>query len=509
MSAENTHAELVPHVELVRIGKRFSGVQALQEITLWIERGTVHALVGENGAGKSTLGRIIAGAHAPDAGTMNVNGESVRYSSPHDALADGLTMIAQELTLVPLRSVIENVFLGNEASRFGVVVTRPMRTRYDELCRQAGFDLPADDPVGTLRIADQQKVEILRALARDAKLVVMDEPTAALTSDESARLLEIVRGLRAAGTTIVYVSHFLPEVLAIADTVTVLRDGRLIQTKPAASETPSTVVTAMLGRPMEMTFPEKTYPPADAAIVLSVRGLTRAPAFEDITFDVRAGEIVGLAGLIGSGRTEVARAIFGADRVEAGEVALQGNVLKIRSPRPAIRAGIAMLPESRKDQGLHMRSPIIQNVSLAHLADVSRGGVVLPLQERRKVEALTRRLDVRASRLGAWVSTLSGGNQQKVLFAKWLFQSPRALLADEPTRGVDVGAKRAIYQLIQALASDGMAVLLISSELEEVLGLAHRSLVIRSGRLVAEFDGRTATETDVLHAAFATGGVAA
>ena len=498
-----------PHVELVDVGKRFSGVQALQGITLAIERGTVHGLVGENGAGKSTLGRIIAGAHTPDAGTMRVDGTEVSYRAPRDALAHGVTMIAQDLTLVPRRSVLENVFLGNEASHFGVVVAHPMRERYDELCAQAGFDLPADDPVGTLRIADQQKVEILRALARDAKLVVMDEPTAALTSDESARLLEIVRGLRAAGTTIVYVSHFLPEVLSIADTVTVLRDGRLIHTKPAASETPASVVTAMLGRPMEMTFPDKVYPPADAQTILSVRGLTRLPAFEDISFDIRAGEIVGLAGLIGSGRTEVARAIFGADHFDSGEVAIGGKVLKIRSPRRAIRAGIAMLPESRKDQGLHMRSPIIQNVSLAHLDEVSRSGVILPLQERRRVEELTKRVDVRASRLGAWVSTLSGGNQQKVLFAKWLFQSPRALLADEPTRGVDVGAKRAIYQLIQTLAAEGLAVLLISSELEEVLGLAHRIIVIRGGQLVAEFDGRTATENDVLHAAFATGGIAA
>jgi rhamnose transport system ATP-binding protein len=337
----------------------------------------------------------------------------------------------------------------------------------------------------------------------------MDEPTAALTSDESERLLDIVRGLRRAGTTIVFVSHFLPEVLSIADTVTVLRDGRLIHTKPAASETPASVVTAMLGRPMEMTFPDKAYPPADAPTVLSVRGLTRRPAFADISFDIGAGEILGLAGLIGSGRTEVARAIFGADSFDGGEVILDGKTLKIRSPKGAIRAGIAMLPESRKDQGLHMRSPIIQNVSLAHLDEVSRTGVVLPREERRRVAELTKRVDVRATRLGAWVSTLSGGNQQKVLFAKWLFQSPRALLADEPTRGVDVGAKRAIYQLIHALAAEGLAVLLISSELEEVLGLAHRIIVIRSGRLVAEFDGRTATEDAVLHAAFATGGIAA
>ena len=258
-----------------------------------------------------------------------------------------------------------------------------------------------------------------------------------------------------------------------------------------------------------MTFPDKVYPPADAETILSVRGLTRRPVFEDISFDIKAGEIVGLAGLIGSGRTEVARAIFGADRFDDGEVELGGKVLKIRSPQGTIRAGIAMLPESRKDQGLHMRWPIVHNVSLAHLDEVTSGGVVLKRPERRRVEELTKRVDVRAARLSAWVSTLSGGNQQKVLFAKWLFRSPRVLLADEPTRGVDVGAKRAIYQLIQTLAAEGLAVLLISSELEEVLGLAHRIIVIRSGRLVAEFDGHTATENDVLHAAFATGGIAA
>ncbi len=498
-----------PHVELFDIGKRFAGVQALQGITLAIERGMVHALVGENGAGKSTLGRIIAGAHSPDAGSMRVDGEDVRFGSPRDALAHGVTMIAQELTLVPRRSVVENVFLGKETARLGVVVNAPMRARFRELCERAGFDLPADALVGTLRIADQQKVEILRALAREARLVVMDEPTAALTLDESERLLNIVRGLRQAGTTIVFVSHFLQEVLSIADTVTVLRDGRLVHTRPAENETPESIVTAMLGRSMQMTFPDKVFPPDDAPVVLSVRGLTRRPAFEDISFDVRAGEIVGLAGLIGSGRTEVARAIFGADRPESGEIELNGQRVRIRSPRGAIRTGIAMLPESRKDQGLHMRSSIVRNVSLAHLGDVSRVGVVMPIAERHKVEQLTEQVDVRASRLGAWVSTLSGGNQQKVLFAKWLFRPPLALLADEPTRGVDVGAKRAIYELVQRLAANGMAVLLISSELEEVLGLAHRILVIKSGRLAAEFDGRTATEDEVLHAAFATGGIAA
>jgi simple sugar transport system ATP-binding protein/ribose transport system ATP-binding protein len=497
-----------PLIRLEGVCKRFGGVQALNEISLSIVQGTVHALVGENGAGKSTLGKLIAGVHTPDAGTIEVEGRVARYSSPRDALADGVTIIAQELTLVPRRTIIENVFLGSERTRLGVVSRRSLRSRYRELCDRAGFSLPAGALVGGLRVAEQQKVEILRALAREARLIVMDEPTAALTGDESERLLETMRGLRAGGTTLIYVSHFLKEVLAIADTVTVLRDGRLIVTSPAANQTPDTLVTAMLGRSMEMTFPEKVVPAEDAPVVLSVRGLSSG-LVRDVSFDLRAGEIVGLAGLIGSGRTEVARAVFGADRRDSGEIVLDGQQVRIRSPKHAVRAGIAMLPESRKDQGLLMRGSIDHNVSLAHLGEVTTCGVVRKARERRKIDDLAQRVDVRASRLSAPVASLSGGNQQKVLFAKWLFRPPRVLIADEPTRGVDVGAKRGIYALIQSLADQGMAVLLISSEIEEVLGLSHRVLVLRGGRLVGEFDGRTATEDDVLHAAFATAEAAA
>jgi simple sugar transport system ATP-binding protein/ribose transport system ATP-binding protein len=501
-------AEPVPHVALDGISKRFGGVQALADISLEIAAGMIHALVGENGAGKSTLGKIVAGVYTPDTGTMLIEGEAVSYHSPRDALADGVTMIAQELMLVPQRSVIENVFLGSAPNRRGVVTTRPMNGQYADLCARAGFDLPAEATVGALRVADQQKVEILRALARDARLIVMDEPTAALTADESERLFDIIRGLRASGTTIVFVSHFLKEVLALSDTVTVLRDGRLIRTAAARDETPESLVTAMLGQSMEVTFPDKApAPPADAPVVLSVRDLSRRGAIEGVSFDVREGEILGLAGLIGSGRTEVARAIFGADRRDSGEITLDGRALNVRTPRHAIRAGIAMLPESRKDQGLLMRSSITRNVTLPHLTEVSEAGVMKPLGERRQVADMTKRVDVRASHLNAWISTLSGGNQQKVLFAKWLFRRPRVLLADEPTRGVDIGAKRTIYELIQSLAASGMAVVLISSEVEEVLGLAHRVLVLRGGAVVAELDGDEATEDDVLHAAFATGGV--
>ena len=335
----------------------------------------------------------------------------------------------------------------------------------------------------------------------------MDEPTSALTTDEAERLFQLVRVLRDRGTTIVYVSHFLSEVLALVDTVTVLRDGRLVRTAPAATETPERLVTAMLGRSLDLTFPEKSYPPPDAPVVLSVDGLSAPPAVEDVGFEIRAGEIVGLAGLIGSGRSEVARAIFGADRASRGVVALDGKRLRIRSPRDGIRHGIVMLPEDRKGQGLVMLRSIADNVTLPHLRDISFGGVLRAGDERRKAGELVRRVDVRARSLRARVDSLSGGNQQKVLFAKWLFRQPRVFIADEPTRGIDVGAKLAVYELIRSLASSGIGVLLISSEHEEVLGLAHRVLVMKAGRIVAEYDGRSVTKDDVLHAAFATTGL--
>ncbi|MEZ5100933.1 MAG: sugar ABC transporter ATP-binding protein [Thermoleophilia bacterium] len=497
-----------PHVEVVGIGKRFGGVQALRDIDVTIARGEIHALVGENGAGKSTLGKVIAGVHVPDEGFLRVNGKQVAYRSPRDALTDGLTLIAQEISLVPARSVIENVYLGREAHRGSFVDRRELKRRYAELNERAGFGLPGEIPVGALRLADQQKVEILRALARNAELIVMDEPTAALTADESEKLFDIIRGLKERGTTIVYVSHFLEEVLALVDTVTVLKDGELIRTAPAAEETPERLVTAMVGRALDLAFPPKQFPAPDAPVVLSVRGLARGKALNGISLDVRAGEIVGLAGLIGSGRSEVARAIFGADRRDAGEFELDGKPYAARSPRQAIRAGIAMLPESRKDQGLMMERSLVENVTLPHLEDVSQGTFVQHRLEHRKASTLMREVDVRAARPTARVATLSGGNQQKVLFAKWLFRRPRLLIADEPTRGVDVGAKAAIYELIHRLAAEGMAVLLISSEHEEVLGLAHRVLVMRGGEVVAEFDGHEVTEDQVMAAAFATETVA-
>jgi ribose transport system ATP-binding protein len=493
-----------PHVETRGISKRFGGVQALRDVSVSVVRGTVHALVGENGAGKSTLGKVIAGVISPDLGELYVDGTLVAFRAPRDAHRHGVTTIAQEISLVPTRTVVENVFLGIETARAGHVDRRALRRRYDELEAQVQFGIPPTIPVGALRLADQQKVEILRALAREARLIVMDEPTAALRADEAQKLLEIVRALRDRGTTIVFVSHFLEEVLSVADEVTVLRDGRLVLTAEAAGQTAASLVTAMLGRSMETTFPPKRPPPADADVVLTIEDLSTQGFLRDISFDIRAGEIVGLAGLVGSGRSEVARAIFGADQTSAGTIRRNGRTVHIRSPRAAVQLGLALLPEDRKRQGLLMGRSIIENVTLPHLELVSWHGTILHRVERARAEELIKRVDVRTPRSTISVNALSGGNQQKVLFAKWLLHRPRVLIADEPTRGVDVGAKRAIYELIHSLAADGMAVLLISSELEEVMGLAHRVLVMRGGTIVRRLEGDEITEDAVMSAAFGT-----
>jgi rhamnose transport system ATP-binding protein len=429
----------------------------------------------------------------------------VHFHAPRDALARGIATIAQEIALVPARSVLENVFLGLESRRLGVVDRAALRRRYAQLDERVGFGLDPDAPVGALRTADQQKAEILRAIARDARLILMDEPTAALTADESARLLGTIEQLTGSGTAVVLVSHYLEEVLAAAQTVTVMRDGRVVRTAPAQEETPETLVNAMVGRALELTFPPKRPAPETAPAILEARGLRRAGAVEDVSLTVRAGEIVGLAGLVGSGRSEVARLIFAADPLDAGEIRLDGQPVRVRGPGHAARLGIALVPESRKEQGLLMMRSIRENVTLATLPRYATGGVVRGEREREQAETLSRRLDVRAPSTRVPVGSLSGGNQQKVLFAKWLATEPRLLIADEPTRGIDIAAKQQIHTLIADLAEDGMGVLLISSEIEEVLGLAHRVLVMRRGRIVDELAGEAATQETVMRAAFAAG----
>jgi ABC-type sugar transport system ATPase subunit len=490
------------HVELADVSKHYGVVRALDAVSLCIARGSIHALVGENGAGKSTLGKIVSGVVAADAGRLLLDGEEVTLRSPREALVRGVAAIAQEVNVVAQLTVEENVFLGVEPRGAGFVSRRALRRRYEELAETAGLQLPASAPAGRLAPAEQQKVEILRALARDAELIVMDEPTASLGAEETSQLHEIIRSLAATGRTVLLVSHFLREVLALADDVTVLRDGRLVSTAPAAEQTEESLIHAMLGRSLTAAFPPKRTAADDAPAVLTVRDL-HAPRVEGVSLTVRAGEIVALAGLVGAGRTELARAIFGAERPTSGSVELAGGDALSGGPRARLRAGVAMIPESRKEDGLLLGRSVTENVSLSSLDAVSRYGFVRRGAERRRTREALERWTVRADGPGAPVSSLSGGNQQKLLFARMLLCGPRVLVADEPTRGVDVGAKRAIYDLLASLADEGLGVLLISSELEEVLGLAHRVLVMRAGRIVDELAGEAMTESAVLGAAFA------
>jgi rhamnose transport system ATP-binding protein len=489
-----------PLVEVRGISKHFGGVHALVDVSVSFERGTVHGLVGENGAGKSTLAKAIGGAHQSDDGEIVVDGEPVRFSSPRDALERGIALIAQEVALVPEATVEANVFLGVEPRRGGMLDRAALRRAYRELETRAGFGLRGDAMVAGMRVADQQKVEIMRALARDARMILMDEPTAALTADETERLLGMIRRLSAEGTTIVLVSHYLDEVLAVAETVTVMRDARVVRTGPAAAETAQTLVSAMVGREVDLTYPPKAVAP-DAPIVLEARGLCRGTVVRDVSLHVRAGEILGLAGLIGAGRTETARLLFGADHFEAGEILLDGTPIHLRSPRDAIEHGIAMVPESRKDEGLLLLRSIRENITLSTLTEYAWAGFVRRGNETRRARALFQRLDVRGTGTEAAVGSLSGGNQQKVLFARWLARTPRVLIVDEPTRGVDVAAKAEIHRLLVELAAGGLAVVAISSEIEEVLGLAHRTLALRVGRVVGEF-GADAEGEEVLQACF-------
>ena len=475
---------------------------ALHDVSLTVAAGEVHALVGENGAGKSTLGTVLAGIVPPDAGEVLLSGRSESLGSPRQALAAGVTMIAQELSLVPGLSVADNVFLGIEPHRGPWVRRREIRKAFDALVSSSGIEVPAEAQVGNLRIGDQQKVEILRALARDARVIVMDEPTARLSGNETATLVETVRALAARGTTIIFVSHFLDEVLDVADSVTIMRDAAIVRSGPARDETRSKLIEGMTGRPLDAMFPARQLPRRDAPKVLEVRGLTRKGTFENIDITVHQGEIVVLSGLVGSGRSEVLQAIYGSAPATSGTMTLAGAAYRPKSVRDALRAGLALIPESRKDLGLVLERSVADNVTLPYLRDVERSGLISLRREGAVARDRMTTVGVKAASPRIEVATLSGGNQQKVLFARSLVRTPVLLLADEPTRGVDVGAKRSIYDLITELAAEGMGVLVVSSEIEEVMGLAHRILVMHQGRLVSEFEAQNADEASVIAAAF-------
>lgn len=494
-------------VALEGVSKRFGATQALDDINLRIGEGQIHALVGENGAGKSTLGKIIGGIYIPDRGEFLLDGEPVGKWDPPAALAAGIATIQQELSLVPRRSVAENVFLGIERSRMGVL-SGIQRERYEELESEVGFGIPPEAEVGSLRLADQQKVEVLRALARRARMIVMDEPTSSLTKDESDRLHEIMDRLRSEGRTIVYVSHFLEDVLEVADTVTIMRDGIITRTGPSSEETKQSLIEGMLGRTFEATFPEVPPVADQAPVVLEAEGLT-GEIPKDVSFQIREGEIVALAGLVGSGRTEVARLIFGADAAQSGTIRLDGEEIPRLRPRVAIDQGIVMLPEDRRHLGLVMTQNVRENISLPRLRTFSQGGRVSRAEERAAVRGAIDRLNIVPPNPEGELQFYSGGNQQKSLFGKWTLHKPRVILLDEPTRGVDIGAKRSIYDAVADTAAGGSAVLLISSELEEVVRLSHRILLMSEGRIIGEMDSERASVSEVLRHLFDAGRSAA
>jgi rhamnose transport system ATP-binding protein len=489
-----------PVLALEGVSKSFGAVAALRDVRLDLAAGEAHALVGENGAGKSTLVKVLAGVHRPDAGTVLLDGEPVEFGGPADARAAGIAVIYQEPTLFPDLSVAENIFVGRQPLR-GLRRIDPaaMRARTVTLFDRLGVHIDPDRPARGLSIADQQLVEIAKALSFDARVLVMDEPTAALSGVEVERLFAVARSLRDAGAAVLFISHRFDEVFALCERITVMRDGRWIATDRVEDVTVDKVVRTMVGREVSALYPKL---PAEVGEVrLEVDGLTRAGFFSDVSFAVRGGEIVALAGLVGAGRSEVIRAVFGIDRHDRGEVRVDGRRLAPGSTPAAIAAGLALVPEDRRQQGLVMELSVERNATLPRRWSLSRLGLLTGAAERRSAATWTRRLRVKSGSPTDPVSTLSGGNQQKLVLAKWLSTQPRVLIVDEPTRGIDVGTKAEVHRLLSQLAADGVAVLMVSSELPEVLGMADRILVMHEGRLVADIPRGRADEESVMFAA--------
>ncbi|WP_329113864.1 sugar ABC transporter ATP-binding protein [Streptomyces sp. NBC_01353] len=490
-----------PLLTMSAITKSFPGVRALDGVDLEVAPGEVHCLLGQNGAGKSTLIKVLAGAHQPDGGRITWRGAPVQLRSPIAAMRLGIATIYQELDLVEGLSVAENVHLGHEPTTAGFVVRgREARTATAALLKRLGH--PEIDParlVGDLSAAQQQIVSMARALSHDVRLIVMDEPSAALDPDEVDNLFRIVADLTAAGVAVVYISHRLEEIRRIGDRVTVLKDGRAVAGGLPAASTPTRDIVAMMtGRNVEYVFPPRPAEPPAAAPVLQVHGLARAGEFDPVDLELRPGEIVGLAGLVGSGRSEILETIYGARKATAGRVVVDGRTLRPGSVRDAVRAGLGLAPEERKAQGLLMLESVTRNVSVSTLARFSRAGWIDRDAEREAARTATRELSLRPDNPDARIRTLSGGNQQKAVLARWLLRGCRVLLLDEPTRGVDVGARAELYAVIRRLADDGLAVLLVSSEVPEVLGLADRVLVLKEGRVVHTAPARELDEHRVL-----------
>ena len=491
-----------PFVEMTGIDKAFDGNKVLQNVHLTVHKGEVHALMGENGAGKSTLIKIMCGVHSRDAGEVKVNNEPIVFKTPKEAEERGINIIHQELNIIPELTVTQNMFLGKELTygKTGILNKQAMRKATKKSLLELGVDsIHPDELAGNLSVGQQQMIEIARALATKSELIVMDEPTAALTDREIESLFEVINSLRDRGVSIIYVSHRMEEIFAICDRITVLRDGLYVGTEVIKETTFDDIVRMMVGRELGERFPTRHAEIGD--VVLSVENLALAGVFKDVSFHVRAGEILGVAGLMGAGRTEVVETIFGYRKKEQGEVKLHGKSIEINHPVDAVQHGIAFITEDRKDKGLLIDASIRDNVALTNLSTISKSGVVIRSKEKALVDDLVKRLHVRMAHVHQPVKSLSGGNQQKVVIAKWLGIQPQVLILDEPTRGVDIGAKKEIYSIMNELSENGVAIVMISSELPEVLGISDRIMVLHEGKVMRKLQREEADQEKIMLAA--------
>lgn len=486
-----------PILELKDISKTFPGVKALDQVQFNIYPGEVHALLGENGAGKSTLIKTISGVHKPDSGSIEISGKTVQFNNPRDAQKHGIATIYQELLLYPELTVAENIFMGHAPKKFpGVIDWQQVETKSREILASLDVhDIDVSQKVGSLNVGNRQRVEIAKALSQDARILIMDEPTAALTEADVERLFNIVRLLSERGVAIIYISHRLVEIFELADRVTVLRDGQYVDTRSVAETSEDQLISLMVGRTIDNLFPKEDAEIGE--IALEVRNLNRTPHTRNVNLTLRAGEIVGIAGLVGSGRSELAQVIFGHTPAESGEIFINGTSTQVKSPEHAMRLGIAYVPEDRGSQGLIREMRIRENISLSILKILSKFSFINRNAEYSLAENSIDQFSIRAYSTEQVVGKLSGGNQQKIVISKWLATNPRVLIMDEPTRGIDVGAKSEIHRLMSQLAQQGLAILMISSELPEILGMSDRVLVMRGGTIVAEYARHEATQEKI------------
>ncbi len=492
-------------LSLSNITKEFPGVLALNDVSFDIKRGEVHALLGENGAGKSTLMKILSGVYMPNGGKIIYEGKEVSFSNPKDAQNLGITIIHQEFSLIPYLNATENIFLGRELTKKNKLVDKQlMKEEAKKLLKRLNVELNLDIPVALLSVADQQFIEIAKAISVNAKVLILDEPTATLTPKEVDNLFTLIKNLKQAGVTMIYISHHLEEIFQIADQMTCLRDGEWVATEPVENLTKEDIIKMMVGRDVSNTYPARKTDIQD--VILKVKKLKRDEIVKDVSFELKKGEILGIAGLVGSGRTETVRALIGADKTDANEVFLMGEKVKLKNPHHALRHGIGLIPENRKTQGLVLGMSVKQNISLAGLRKLLKmKRFIDKKKEKDAADKQVKDLKIKTPGIEQVVRNLSGGNQQKVVLGKWLNTDCKVLIFDEPTRGIDVGAKAEIYELMRQLTENGISIIMISSELPEILGMSDRIMVMHKGKIAAELLGEEAIPEKIMY--YATGGV--